>query len=185
VWLLYNRRCSYVASGAQVLVMAVPLVSHEHWERTRGVTQLLMGTHKVDAGSLSFARQLRQVVAGGSYRDVLDEYREQQESPLRSTQRGGETELYHQEWGPDGVTLEITPDARDRPHRPEVPDDLVDDLDEVVLEDYPTVPVDAISFDEKLELLLEAAEEYYGELNCRLAPKELFERKAQMTGKQS
>jgi hypothetical protein len=133
--------------------MKAPEVSHRNWERARGLTQIALGTGDIDAGELSFADKLETLV-GYDYDGALED-----------TEPG--EDYYHSEWGKNGVQIPIDPRG-EMTHRPEVPDDLVDRLDEWAAKTHPGLPVSSFDFDEKTGLLLDKAEEYYGELGCRV-----------------
>lgn len=138
--------------------MKCPAVSHELWERTRGLAQIRMGTFDIDSGQLSYARKV----------DMLIELRP---AAFLEEVEGEEEKYDHPEWT-DGVQVPIYPDERDRRHRPEIPDGTLDDLDEWVEEQYPELPVDALDFEEKMQLLVDTAQEWYAALDCHLIPGE-------------
>lgn len=58
------------------------------------------------------------------------------------------------------------PDGRNRPHRPEVDDDLPEALAERLREENPRIPVEVLSFDDTLGAFLDVAEEYYETVDC-------------------
>lgn len=145
-------RRDYV-DGCCNAIMKVPEVSHRNWERARGLTQIALGTADIDAGELSFADKLETLLDDG-YDDRLEDMED------------GE-DYYHVEWGEDGVQIPIDPRG-EMTHRPEVPDELAGRLDEWAAKTHPRLPVSSFDFDEKTGLLLDKAEEYYGELGCRV-----------------
>lgn len=147
-----GRRRDYV-DGCCNAIMKVPEVSHRNWERARGLTQIALGTADIDAGELSFADKLETLLDDG-YDDRLEDMED------------GE-DYYHVEWGEDGVQIPIDPRG-EMTHRPEVPDELAGRLDEWAAKTHPRLPVSSFDFDEKTGLLLDKAEEYYGELGCRV-----------------
>lgn len=136
------------------MIAVIPEVSHRNWERTKGMAQIHIGMENLKAGEFSFDGQLKKVI----------EYNYQDGGP--SIVRDGE--VFHQAWGPDGVAVVIEPESRDRPHRPEVSDDLAGQLVEAVQREYEGVPVEALSFDRQLGLLLDRAEEWAGRLGCKV-----------------
>lgn len=146
-----RRRC-YV-DGCCNAIMKAPEVSHRNWERARGLTQIALGTGDIDAGELSFADKLETLLDDG-YDDALEDMED-----------GGD--YCHTEWGKGGVEIPID-SSGETTHRPEVPDDLVDRLDEWAAKTHPGLPVASFDFDEKTGLLLDKAEEYYSELGCRV-----------------
>lgn len=115
----------------------------------RALTQFHMGTMKIDATDLSFANQLDELV-GPNYRKNTDDLDD------RTT---------HADF-PTGFSISIDAD-RDRPHRPEVSGRLNRDLAETVGEMYP-VPAEQLDFDDRLELFLDAVEEYYAAIDCHI-----------------
>ncbi len=137
--------------------MAVPHVSHDHWERTRGLAQFSMGTLRIDASKLSFQEQLASVArpeGQDPYWEDIDEMEKSRKS------------YSHAEF--DGEVVVTIEAGGGRTHRPEVDDELVEQLQESVSREYPNVPVDGLSFDDLLELLLERAERYYELMDCEL-----------------
>lgn len=112
----------------------------------RALTQFHMGTMKIDATDLSFANQLDELV-GPNYRKESDDL----------------DNMTHNDF-PTGFSISIDAD-RDRPHRPEVSRRLERDLTETVGEMYP-VPAEQLDFDDRLELFLDAVEEYYAAIDC-------------------
>jgi predicted transcriptional regulator len=154
-----GRRRGYV-DGCCNAIMKAPEVSHRNWERARGLTQIALGTADIDAGELSFADKLETLLDDG-YDDRLEDMED------------GE-DYYHVEWGEDGVQIPIDPRG-EMTHRPEVPDELAGRLDEWAAKTHPRLPVSSFDFDEKTGLLLDKAEEYYGELGCRVVAVEAQE----------
>jgi hypothetical protein len=136
--------------------MAVPKVSHENWEKVRGLAQIEMETMQVKAGSISFAKQLEKITSRGvAFQEAIeDRETEQNRAKFKA-------------W-PDGVKIRIHPDDRDRPHRPEVDDDLVEQLDETAAELFPGVPVEELSFDDTLGLVVDELENTYKKADCHL-----------------
>jgi hypothetical protein len=143
--------------------MAVPAVSHDNWERTRALSQIAMGTLKVDSNSLSFSKQLERLLESG--RAFIDEIEEKKE--VKQTGPVDPGKLVHQQWE-DGITMEYSPGGRDRPHRPEVPDELVEELRKVVDELFPGVPADEFSANKLLGLYLDEVESAYATVNCTI-----------------
>jgi hypothetical protein len=109
-----------------------------------------MGTMKIEAGKLSFSDQLDELV-GPNYREEIDDM-----DPENVTHSDFTTSR----------SLSISTD-RDRPHRPQVPEQLDDDLTKAVRENT-NVPGEKLDFDDRLELFLDVVEQYYRVLDCYL-----------------
>jgi len=142
-----------------------PAVSHYNWERIRGMAQIHMGTEKVRAEELPFYQQLRKVTEMAPYHEMIAEIEES--GPM-----------VHAGWGDSGVLVVIRPSGRDRHHRPEVPEELVEEVEEVTGAEYPNIPVGSLAFDRQLELLLDRAEEWGDLIDCVL----VNEQEGQMVG---
>ena len=99
--------------------MAVPQVSHRNWWLTQMNAQIALGNHEVDARNLSFAKCLE--LCGGKRTD--GGYRN-----LQYSQEG----YSHENWTDSGTTVAWEAEARDRPHRPTVPDAIMDSMEEVM-----------------------------------------------------
>jgi hypothetical protein len=127
--------------------MPVPQVSHRNWERIRGLCQIHMGTTEVRADELTFAERLETVIQR-NYSEVSEDE-------------------YLADWGPDGVVAVIDLEARDRAHRPEVPEELVEEVAEDA-QFYSRAPTDSLPFDRHLDIILERAEEWLETLNSSL-----------------
>lgn len=129
--------------------MPVPQVSHRNWERIRGLCQIQMGTTEVRANELTFAERLETVIKF-DYSEI-------------------DEDSYLKAWGPNGVIAEIEPEARDRAHRPEVPEELAEEVEEDS-DFYSTAPTGSLAFDRQLDIILEQAEKWLEPLNCSLMP---------------
>lgn len=139
--------------------MPNPRVSPYNWERLRGLTQIDMGTDRVDAESVNFRDQLDVVVVEGrTYREDVEGFKSGNKDP---------SQFYNPDW-PDGVTVEIDPNHQNRPHRPYVPDELVEKLENAVEREYPNVPVQSYDFDDLLGLYLDRRQEHLEYLGCEL-----------------
>lgn len=143
--------------------MAIPRVSHYNWERLRGVTQIDIGTMRVDAEELSFDKRLDVVlppkdVEGAGMRDMVNKFKF----------GGMDASTYsHEDWE-RGVEIEVDLDGQERAHRPHVPEELVERLEAAVKREYPSVPVESYSFDDLLGLYLDRKVEYLEYLDCEL-----------------
>lgn len=135
--------------------MKAPAVSHRKWERTRALAQIQMGTLDIRADELAFEDRMMMLIEP-DFRGQLREIEEE------------DKDIYHNEWGPDGVDMTIS--LGDRVHRPEVSDDAIGALDEWVKKEHPHIPAEKVDFDDKLGLVLDSAQEYFRKLNCRLRP---------------
>ena len=137
------------------MTMVIPTISHRTWERTRGLAQIAMGTDKVAAETLSFSKQLELLLEPepGWYSERIE-----------ATEEG---DFYHTGY-PDGEKVQIQPDERERPHRPELSEELLERLREQVDGEYYGVPAEALATDKLIELVLDKVEEYYAHLDCYL-----------------
>lgn len=152
--------------------MPVPAVSPRNWALCEGLAQIKMGTYDVDAGGLGFPKQVEMLadIPAGELIEHIDE-KESQSGPFQPQyqarrQRGGRTEVYHNDWGKNGTTVHVSTGGREKDHRPDVPEDVIGQLDDWVAEQYQNVPVEALSFNDKLTLLTDKVSEYFERLDC-------------------
>lgn len=124
--------------------MVVPQVSHRNWWLTRANTQIALGTMEVDPRELRFEDCISTITPGPdrmSYRERLND-KHTYKLP---------------EW--DAVEIEWEAGDTSRPHRPDIEGD-VEEWTEMVQREWLGVPVEKLSFDRKLELLLTRRHEY-------------------------
>lgn len=133
--------------------MPAPQVSHENWERLEATTKLLLGAGRIDATALSFTQQLKYVVSHArpdsdgeavAFCDVTPEY---------------VNTHYLSDLGPSPTVIRYDPDGRDRPHRPEVPEVLLDATFAAAELEEPQLFVDDLSFDDALTVVLDGVGE--------------------------
>lgn len=136
--------------------MVVPKVSHESWERVRGCCQIALGTKAVGVEEMSFADQLAYLLRAN--KGTLEAIEEVRKNP-----QGYE----HRHWE-DGVEVRIRPNEREKPHRPQIPDELEEDLKTWMGEDYGAFDPDSLDFDKNLQLFLDRVETYNELLDCEL-----------------
>jgi hypothetical protein len=162
-----------------MLIMPVPAISHENWEKTKAVSQFAMGSEKVTPEDISFSKQVETIVTLPSsvsepeelkkietYQKLTDYLHEStSEYPLRSKrghgQRHGDLDTpYYYPVHYD----------RDRPHRPQLSERVADGLENQVEKEWPTTPVSTLATDRQLDLLLDRAVEFFKEIGCYIAP---------------
>lgn len=126
------------------------------------MAQIDIGTDRVEAEQMGFTKQLEVAVEDPddetSYRNEIQKFKFGSKDP---------SGLTHADWE-NGVTVEIDVDHQQRPHRPYVPDDVVDKLESAVKVEYPNVPVESYSFDDILGLYLDRKEGYLEYLGCEV-----------------
>lgn len=139
--------------------MPVPAVSHRNWERTRGLAQMKIGTWDIAATQFGFNKQLGMLQEGNYVEGIAD---------VGVSSALGDSTHVHKSWGKGGVEVSVDYGGRDRAHRPEVEQEVVDELEEWVGEQYPVVPAESLDFDEQLDLFLDKVERFYSKLDCQL-----------------
>jgi hypothetical protein len=113
--------------------------------------QIALGNHEVDARNLSFAKCLE--LCGGKRTD--GGYRDMQYS---------EEGYSHENWKDSGMTVAWEVEDRDRPHRPTVPNEIMESMEEVMETEWPTVPTESLSFDRQLSMFLKRRHEWLSAL---------------------
>lgn len=159
--------------------MPVPAISDENWEKTKAVSQFAMGSEKVTPEDISFSKQVETIITLPSSVDdteELDEIETYQgltdylhestsDYPMRDTsghgQRHGDLNT------PYYFPVEYN---RNRPHRPQLSSRVADGLETQVKKEWPTTPVETLSTDRQLDLLLDRAVEFFREIGCYIAP---------------
>ena len=141
--------------------MAVPQVSHRNWWLTQANAQIALGNHEVDARNLSFARCL-QLCAGERITEeqAKDDQTNRAGFRLMQIDQEGYT---HPNWNRNtAVVWEV--EDRDRPHRPTVPGELIDEWQEAMAVEWPTVPTESLSFDRQRSMFLKRRHEWLSAL---------------------
>jgi hypothetical protein len=123
-----------------------------------------MGTSLSMTDELSFQDQLLTIL------DVEDTYTEkarevEKENNGPSTGITTHTDFQGTPDDPYQVRLHIT---QTEPHRPQLKGITVERLNQAVTDEKPAVPVDKLSFDNRLSIILDAAERYYEALYCEI-----------------
>ena len=72
----------------------------------------------------------------------------------------------HSDWD-KGHTVRL-PVEKDRPHRPEISEELEEEVTETANTIY-GVPAEELPFEKRLRLIVDSAEEYYERLDCQVA----------------
>jgi len=159
--------------------MPVPAISHENWEKTKAVSQFAMGSEKVTPEDISFSKQVETIITLPSDADDPEELKKIEtfrgltnylhestsDYPMKSTDGHG---LRHRDLDTP-YYFRVAYD-RDRPHRPQLSSRVADGLENQVEKEWPTTPVEALSTDRQLDLLLDRAVEFFKEIGCYIAP---------------
>jgi hypothetical protein len=146
------------------LLMPVPAVSPENWQRTTIICSFVMGTSLEMATGLSFQDQLATII------ENKDSYRERA-MEIEEDNKDSREYHYHADFdaspdNPHQIRLSIT---QVEPHRPNVDSKTVQELQEAVKDEKPTVPTEKFDFDTNLGIVLDQAERYYNALQCEIA----------------
>jgi hypothetical protein len=132
------------------LLMPVPTVSPRMWKRTRALSHLAMATPQVNRDDFSFSTHVESL-CGRNWKKEAEE-------------TDGDS-MTHKVWENDHVERLEVPE-RERAHRPEIDDDLDEALTETVRDNYSAVPAEQLPFEQRLTLVVDAAEEYFEVLDC-------------------
>lgn len=130
--------------------MVVPTISTETWVRVGHWTIICVGD-ELDVGQLSFEQQLRTLLDWG---------------PLERVDRMDGDGWYLNEY-PEGHTEKYYVPG-DREHRPEVSEETAQRLHEWVDEVGGRAPVSAYDFEDKVQSLLSAMDEYGDKVGIQL-----------------
>jgi hypothetical protein len=148
------------------LTMPVPAVSEENWQLTRAFSKIYMGTEYMSPDDLSFEGQLELIV----------EAEKRSDKTLMEEKRREMFDRSQQAWPlADGVVVGYHVKERDHPRRPEVSEDVLEDLTDVLMENFEGLPIDEMSFDKKLEMLYGLLSDVAPEYNVEVVRKETFE----------
>lgn len=109
--------------------------------------QIATDTKQVDARSFAFERCLELLVAGRS-----------QQSPFKSRIKSQRSQD-HTGW-PKGVTIQWEVEDRDRAHRPTISDETMEEFPRLVKQEWPSVPVEDLDFDDQLRLMIKRRHEW-------------------------
>jgi hypothetical protein len=118
-----------------------------------------MQTEAVDARELPFEERVGQVLRGKNEESYTDAIR-------RMKDEG--THNYSHDYWTTGTTIEISPNSRERGHRPKIDEELYERILDSVSREYAEVPVRSLSFDQVVRMGLDKAERYYNILDCGL-----------------
>ena len=145
------------------LLMPVPAVSPENWQRTTIICSFAMGTSLEMATGLSFQDQLLTIIErGSSYRE---EAREIEQENRDSREYSYHTDFDASPDDPHQIRLRVT---QVEPHRPSVDNETVQELQKAVGREKSTVPTEKFDFDTNLGIVLDQAERYYNALQCEI-----------------
>jgi len=135
--------------------MPVPAVSPENWKRTTIITHFVMTTPISVVRDFSFEDRVMAIV-------------EHSEGEYNNTARENESddsEYCHADFdAPYEKKLRLG--DRDSDHRPRVSEHTVKMLEQTVRQENENIPVVKMDFDNKLGVLLDAAERYFSTLQC-------------------
>jgi len=135
--------------------MPVPAVSPENWKRTTIITHFVMTT------PISVVRDF-------SFQDRVNSIVEYPDDTFTSSARDNEkddTDYVHTDFG-EPYQMKLRLEDRDSDHRPRVDDHVVKLLDRAVRQENENIPVVKMDFDNKLGVLLDAAERYFSSIQC-------------------
>jgi len=147
--------------------MPVPAVSPYNWERTKLICHFVMGPPMSLVHELSFQQKLETILEtmGG---DTLELAKENEE------RNNDHSDAYrvHSDFG-DKIDYDdpyvAAGDARDRQddHRPRVDEKIVEELQQTLMDEKPSVPAEKLDFDSKLGVLLDIEERYFESKQCK------------------
>lgn len=148
------------------LTMPVPAVSEENWQLTRAFSKVYMATEYMSPDDLSFEKQL----------DLIISAEEGVDQTLREDKHDEEVVTDNSMWpSAEGVVVGYSIKERDHPRRPEVSEDTVERLTELVEANFEGLPIDEMSFDKKLEMLYGLLSDVLPAYNVEVVRKETFE----------
>lgn len=148
------------------LTMPVPAVSEENWQLTRAFSKVYMGTEYMSPDDLSFEKQLDLIISAekGVDKTLMEDKHDEHVLTDKSL------------WPPaEGVVVGCHVGERDHPRRPEVSEDVVEDLTDLVMANFEGLPIDEMSFDKKLEMLYGLLSDVLPAYNVEVVRKETFE----------
>lgn len=125
--------------------MKAPEVSHQNWWLVRANTDISLSNPVVSADDLSFVDCLEQLVRTNPYRETVD--------TNRSYSHAGYDE-------DETIRVEYEAGDRERPHRPQLPDNDHVEWCQAIDNEYPSLPTDKLAFDKQLSLFLQRRHEY-------------------------
>lgn len=134
--------------------MPVPKVSHRNWWLTQANAQIAMGNEEIDSRGLSFIDCLQLIVPPGG-------------TPYKERAKDGS--YSHKEWSSVKIEWEI--EDRERAHRPNMDKESMEEWVEIVGQEWPNIPIESLSFDEQLELLLKRRHEWFKRLSTDIVIK--------------
>jgi hypothetical protein len=147
------------------LTMPVPAVSEENWQLTRAFSKVYMGTEYMSPDDLSFEKQLDLIISEEKRADqTLMEQKHDDKIPGQSA------------WPlAEGVVVGYHVEERDHPRRPEVSEGVVEDLTDLLMENFEGLPIDEMSFDKRLEMLYGLLSDVAPSYKVEVVRKETFE----------
>lgn len=142
--------------------MPVPAVSEKQWQQTRAISQLYLGTPHIGPDELSFEDQLGTILDAELAADdplkadtntTVDQY-VQTEGMFKGPKFvGKETKSHWFDSQAPEVIVTYEAGERDHPRRPEISEDTITSIEQLVKREFEGVPTDTLSFDKKLEML--------------------------------
>ena len=146
--------------------MPVPVVSPKNWERTAIISHFATGTSLDVVRDLSFEDQLGTILENGpDFVESANENETDDATHIHSDFRRK----------PNNPLVREYAVTREKPHRPEVSQSTIDELEQRVMTEKPGVPARKLDFEAKLGVLLDVAERYYSTLHCQVRQKEVQE----------
>jgi hypothetical protein len=127
------------------------------------MAQLAIGTTSVSASKMAFADQVKKVASELKHLD-----KEHERINQETDKHVGD--CYDTNWGEDGATITYEPNGRDRPHRPSVDRETMKALDDALNQAKPTIPTDALTFEDKLKIALDESEKLQKPFGLSILP---------------
>jgi len=131
--------------------MAVPVISDNTWQRTKGLTKIAVASESIDVESISFSDKVEILLNT----QPVEEYKDMD----------FDSYTYSHSFWDEGKTFTVKVDP-DRDHRPRFPSDTLERLDRWVNELPTSPPADTLSIEDKVSLLNEKVERYFKALDC-------------------
>jgi len=144
--------------------MPVPAVSPRNWQRTMVICHFVMGTPISVVSELSFQDRLETIL--NYEKNFSERAREnEQQNGGRDSQYKTHADFQATQRNPYKKRITVT---REKPHRPNIDDTVIDRLHAAVKDEKSSVPVEKLDFDDNLGIFLDAAERYYNSLQCKI-----------------
>lgn len=147
--------------------MTAPGVSHRSWKRAEALCMFVMEGKEKQVQKMGFSNKLKAIFS------KVESFDKRLTVQIREM-KNEDDNYYHAELSTPGRPYRYTiyPNEQQRDHRPSVSADIEDRLTQAVNREYPNVPAETLSFDDRLELLFDKFEEYYKHLNCYVRERE-------------